>query len=85
MKIKDIIEQPGSTPNSEGSAKVIIEEDGVEYTFSARMGHILDDKMFVNLCGVWKRDIEEKKKYKKISKTTKATKIKALKGKEIKL
>jgi len=83
MKIKDIIEQGGATSNDEGSAKVIIEDDGEEYHFSAQMRYIVDDKMFDNVCGVWKREIAERKKFKKISKRTKDSRLKTLKGKEM--
>jgi len=60
-----------------------IEEEGKDYVFSAQLQDVLDDAIFKNLCGVFKRAIKKKEAFNKISKQTKETKVKALKGKEI--
>ena len=83
MKVKDIEIQKGGGENSGESAKITIEEDGKEYVFSAQLQDVLDDAIFKNLCGVFKRAIKKKVAFNKISKQVKETKVKALKGKEI--
>jgi hypothetical protein len=83
MKVKEIIPQ-----KREGvieSGKVIIEENGKEYTVSAKMMDILDDDTFPNLCSVWKRDIKKKEEFAKMNEKAITDKVKKFKGKTIKV
>ena len=83
MKIKDIEVQEGKKPNGGESAKITIEKDGKEYVFSAQLQDVLDDAIFENLCGVFKREIKKRVAFNKMNKQAKEAKVKSLKGKKI--
>ena len=83
MKIKNIEPQVGNEQNNTEMAKITIEEDGKLYIYSAQLQDVLDDTIFKNLCGVFKREIKKKIAFNKLNKQAKETKIESLKGKEI--